>query len=137
MSYVKFSQNVKIIITTFLFVILVGCGGARTETSTNSNTSKTDGLDIGTGTATLDWMPPTENTDGSPLEDLAGYKVYYGTTEGVYSNVITINSAGITTYVIDNLSNGRTYYFVLTAFNSSGDQSSYSAVINKNIPPAS
>ena len=28
---------------------------------------------------TLSWDPPTTNADGTPLTDLAGYKVYYGT----------------------------------------------------------
>jgi hypothetical protein len=31
------------------------------------------------GQATLSWDPPTTNVDGTPLTDLAGYKVYYGT----------------------------------------------------------
>ncbi len=36
------------------------------------------------GTATLSWTPPTQNTDGSPLTDLAGYRVYWGTSSGNY-----------------------------------------------------
>ena len=33
---------------------------------------------IAEGSATLSWMPPTENADGSALTDLAGYRIYYG-----------------------------------------------------------
>src|SRR5690606_12685719 len=30
------------------------------------------------GSAALSWSKPTENTDGSALTDLAGYRVYHG-----------------------------------------------------------
>jgi hypothetical protein len=32
-----------------------------------------------TGTALVAWLPPTQRTDGSPLSDLVGYRLYYGT----------------------------------------------------------
>ena len=34
----------------------------------------------GTGTATLSWTAPTQNTDDSALTDLAGFRVYYGSS---------------------------------------------------------
>ena len=37
------------------------------------------------GSMTLSWTAPTENTDGSQLNDLAGYKLYYGTSAGNYT----------------------------------------------------
>ena len=46
---------------------------------------------------TLMWETPTTNVDGSPLTDLAGFKVYWGTVSGTYfgvkviGNVITVN----------------------------------------------
>jgi hypothetical protein len=87
---------------------------------------------VSIGSATLDWTPPTENTDGSPLMDLAGYKIYYGTAPGNYPNEITINNPGLTTYVVDNLP-ADTYYFVMTAFNSTNVESGYSGVATKTI----
>jgi hypothetical protein len=89
---------------------------------------------VGTGVATVNWMPPTEKTDDSALTNLAGYKIYYGTSLGAYSNVITINNAGTTSYVIENLPNGKTYYFVVTAFDSNGRESGFSEVGSKTIP---
>lgn len=86
-----------------------------------------------TGTATLSWMPPTENTDGSVLTDLAGYKIYYGTTPGNYTSVITIDNPGITTYVVENLPGGSTYFFVITSVTSSGLESEFSTVGSKTI----
>ena len=88
---------------------------------------------IGTGSATLSWTAPTENEDGSPLTDLAGYKIYWGTTPGIYPNLVTINNPGITIYVIENLGSG-TYEFVSTAFNAAGVESAYSNTATKTIP---
>ncbi|MCP4409787.1 MAG: fibronectin type III domain-containing protein [Gammaproteobacteria bacterium] len=81
-------------------------------------------------TATLSWVPPTSNEDGSPLNDLAGYKVYYGTSPGSYPNVIDVANPGIASYVVENLS-PNTYYFVITAYNSSGDESVPSNGVSK------
>ncbi len=81
-----------------------------------------------TGSATLSWAAPTTNTDGTPLTDLAGYKIYYGTSPGNYTTSIDIGN--VTTYTITNLSTG-TYYFTVTAYDSSGIESSYSNQVNK------
>ncbi|HZW59256.1 MAG TPA: putative Ig domain-containing protein [Woeseiaceae bacterium] len=86
-----------------------------------------------TGSATLLWDAPSENTDGSVLTDLAAYRIYYGTSAGNYPNEILIDNPGITTYVVENLP-PDTYYFVSTAINSNGIESGYSnmatAVVN-------
>ena len=80
------------------------------------------------GTITLTWQPPTQNVDGSPLDDLAGYVIHYGMTSGVYDNDIRIENPGLTSYVIENLAAG-TYYIVATSFNSVGVESEYSGEI--------
>jgi hypothetical protein len=86
-----------------------------------------------TGSATLTWLPPTQNVDGSPLTNLAGYKVYWGTSPGSYPNSVTLNNPGLLTYVVDYLVSG-TYYFVVTAFNSTGAESGQSNSASKTIP---
>ncbi len=91
-----------------------------------------DVVDVGTESVTLSWTAPMQNTDGSPLIDLAGSKIYYGLSEGSYPNVISIDNAGITTFVVENLT-PNTYYFVATAVNSSGVESDYSNVAVKVI----
>ncbi len=88
---------------------------------------------VANGTATLSWVAPTQRTDGSALTNLAGYKVYWGQTQGSYPNVATISNPGTTTYVIDNLGSG-TWYFVMTAYDSSGVESSFSNAASKTIP---
>jgi hypothetical protein len=87
---------------------------------------------VAVGSATLTWTPPTTNTDGSPLNNLAGYKVYWGTSLGSYPNSTTLSNPGLTSYVVTNLAPG-TYYFVATAFNTVGAESSFSGVASKTI----
>ena len=86
-----------------------------------------------TGVVTLSWMPPTENTDNSALTDLSGYKIYYGESPESLPNIIVINNIGLTEYVIDNLNTNTTYYFTITAINSSNTQSAYSNIESKYI----
>jgi hypothetical protein len=77
------------------------------------------------GKVTLSWVAPTQNADGSPLLDLAGYKIHYGKSSGIYDHEISIDNPSITTYVVDNLV-PDTYYFSATSFNTSGVESEYS-----------
>lgn len=116
--------------------LLMACGGGGGSDVANTNNNGGSsgaggGSGTGTGAASLSWLPPTQNTDGSSLTNLAGYKIYYGTSQGVYPNIITLNNVGLAAYVVENLSNGSTYYFVITAFNSDGVESVYSAVGSK------
>jgi hypothetical protein len=87
---------------------------------------------VAAGSATLSWAAPTQNEDGSPLSNLAGFKVYWGSGPGSYANTVTINNPGITTYVVENLVAG-TYYFATSAFNSAGTESHYSNEASKTI----
>jgi Dockerin type I domain/Purple acid Phosphatase, N-terminal domain/Fibronectin type III domain len=68
------------------------------------------------GDVVLQWDANTET-------DLAGYKVYYGTVSGSYGTPVVIGLQ--TTYTVSGLAPG-TYYFAVTAFNTSGVQSGFS-----------
>jgi hypothetical protein len=85
-----------------------------------------------TGSITVSWLAPTERSDGSPLTNLAGYKLYWGTSRGDYPNSATVNHPGIARYVIEQLTPG-TYYLVATAFDSKGLESAYSSVLSQTI----
>jgi hypothetical protein len=80
------------------------------------------------GAVTLSWQAPTENADGSQLVDLKGYKVHYGASSKSYSETIQVTNPGLTTYVVDNLPAGK-YYFAVTAYNSTGYESSLSGEV--------
>lgn len=84
------------------------------------------------GTATVSWTPPSMNTDGSALTDLSGYRIYYGTSAGALDQTVQLSGTGLTTYVINNLS-PATYYFAVTAYNSSNAESNLSNVVSKVI----
>lgn len=86
-----------------------------------------------TGSATLSWTPPTENTDGSTLTNLAGYKIYYGTSAGNYTSTVDLANPGLTSYVVDSLAGNTTYYFVMTAYDVDGNESGYSSMGSKTI----
>jgi hypothetical protein len=84
------------------------------------------------GSALLSWTAPTTRSDGSPLTDLAGYRLRYGSASGSYPNTITIASPGITSYLVENLAPG-TYYFVLASYDSAGVESADSSPVSKTI----
>lgn len=86
---------------------------------------------VGNKAVTLNWTPPTQNNDGSYLNNLAGYRIYYGIAEGQYSEEVQINNAGLSSYTIDGLLS-YTYYFVATSVNSEGVESAYSNVVAKD-----
>lgn len=83
-----------------------------------------------TGSAALNWSPPTQNVDGTPLLDLAGYTIYYGTAERQYDRSLRIDNPGVTSAVIGNLSAG-TWHFAATATTASGMESELSAEVQR------
>jgi hypothetical protein len=87
---------------------------------------------IANGSATLSWVPPTENTNGTPLTNLAGYKIYYGTSESAMTQTVQIANPGIVTYVVSNLSPG-TWYFLIRAYTGANVESGASVVVSKTI----
>lgn len=81
---------------------------------------------------TLRWQAPTQNVDGTPLTDLAGYVIYWGRSSRNYSGSQTINSPTTTRW--DATIPAGTYYFAMTAFDSENNESSYSNEVVKIIP---
>jgi hypothetical protein len=88
--------------------------------------------DVGNGSATVSWLPPVLNTDGSVLTNLAGYEIRYGREEADLSNVVSLSNASLSVYVIDNLTSG-TWYFAVAAVNSIGISSPLSGLASKTI----
>ncbi len=114
--------------TTSNIVIRVSDGTATTSLAAFSVTV----VAVAGGSATLSWTPPTTNTNGTPLTNLAGYRVYWGPSAGNYTSSVTLSNPGLTSYVVGNLVPG-TYYFVVTARNSAGVESSFSNAGSKTI----
>lgn len=71
--------------------------------------------------ANLSWDSNTE-------PDLSGYKVYFGTSSGNYG--APVNVGNTTSYTVSGLGDG-TYYFVVTAFDTAGNESGFSNEASK------
>jgi Putative Ig domain len=85
---------------------------------------------VSSGAATLSWTPPMQNTDGTSLTNLSGYRIYYGTSSAALTQMVQVNTVGVSSYVIDNLA-PSTYYFAVRAYTSSGTESSNSNLVTK------
>jgi hypothetical protein len=86
-----------------------------------------------TGNATLSWSAPSENSDGSTLTDLGGFKIYYGGALTQLTNTVTLTNPGLLTYVLAELPSGTTYYFAVTAVTRTGVESAQSDVVSTTI----
>ena len=62
--------------------------------------------------ATLAWNAVTDPS-------LSGYNIKVGTASGLYTRTITVGN--VTSYTVDSLTKGTTYFFVVTAYNSAGE----------------
>lgn len=80
----------------------------------------------------VSWSAPTTNTNGSALTDLAGYRVYYGTSPGALSQSADVPSAGAVSYIVRGLGAG-TWYFAVAAYTNTGLESTYSSVVSRTI----
>ena len=129
--------------------------GKLSGTPTNANIGTTSGVSISvsdgslsaqlplfnlavvaaptSGTATLTWVAPTVNSDGTPLSDLAGYIIRYGTSSTSYSNNVRVTDPSLQTYTVQNLASG-TYFFAVAAFDTSDNTSTNSNQVSKTIP---
>jgi hypothetical protein len=86
----------------------------------------------GTGSVTLNWIPPTLRIDGTPLTNLAGYTILYGRMSGIYDYQIDIRNPGIVTYVVENLVPGD-WYFAVVAFDTDDIESDRSQEAHRHI----
>jgi hypothetical protein len=76
------------------------------------------------GQVTLVWDPNTET-------DLAGYKLYYGTSSGSYQGSVVVGNRTSTT--LSGLLEGQIYYFAATAYDFSGNESGFSNEVSTAI----
>jgi len=94
------------------------------------------GVDEASTTAdiNLSWVAPSEREDNTSiaLSEIAGYKIYYGTTQGQYSNSVDVNDGSAAGYTFKAFPSG-TYFFVVTTYDTGGRESQYSAEVKKVI----
>ena len=82
----------------------------------------------------LSWVPPVEREDGTPITmaEIAGYRIYYGTVQGNYTNNVDIADSSTMQATLSNLTTG-TYYIVMTTYDVDGRESVFSQVVTKSI----
>ena len=73
------------------------------------------------GTVTVSW-------DANSESDLSGYNIYIGEAAGVYTGTVDVGSA--TEFTWNRLQDGKTYYFAVTAYDFSGNESDFSAEVS-------
>ncbi len=79
------------------------------------------------GQADLSWTPPIQNTDGTPLTNLASYDIHSGcNSPGIYDRPIEVIPAPASSHAVLNLPDFGTCYFAVKAVNSSGALSAFS-----------
>lgn len=114
---------------TLASAALLGCGGGGGGSDPAQGGTPGSGTPstppAATGTVTIGWTANTE-------PDLAGYKVYYGTTTGVYVQAkgSGVNAGMVTEYAIGGLKAGTTYFVAVTSYDKSGNESGYSAQVS-------
>jgi serine protease len=110
--------------------------GSETLATITSSKSYTLTCSWGNGSASVSWVKPTRNADGSTLTNLAGFKVVFGNSASSLSQSKAVNNASATSTSIAALASG-TWYFAVRAVNSNGVESANSAVASKTISSAS
>lgn len=102
-----------------LAAMLSGCG-ATSSSSTSANITPGAPHSV-----TLSWQPSTSS-------NVVGYNVYRGNQSGSYGLLVSMNST--TSYVDPAVQSGNTYYYVVTAVDSVGSESTYSNQAQAVVP---
>jgi hypothetical protein len=110
-----------------VLLVLAGCSGR------GGGLNVRDAPVIPVGQIRLAWNAPTTDSDGAALTDLAGYKLYYGLASRTYTHTIDVGNR--TTYTVSSLESGRTYYFAVTAYDTSGNESDFSDEVLMTVSP--
>ena len=84
------------------------------------------------GWASLSWVPPTENVDGTPIINLAGYRIRYGQSSASLTQTLDIPDPAVTGATIESLKSG-TWYFAVSAYTAANVESELSNLAQKTV----
>lgn len=129
----------KSLIILFISVLLSACSSGESVTG-DSGENITGDTGVGatpqgiTHGIALSWIAPVEREDGTPISmaEIAGYRVYYGTSQGDYPNEVDIADSSTMQVALSNLVSG-TYYIVVTSYDVDGLESGFSQVLTTSI----
>jgi len=119
----------RLLLVMSLAGLLGSCGGGGSEDGQRGGPNNTADGAADPNTATLGW-------NNVVTVSLAGYRIYYGTSPGVYlqSYGNGLDAGKVTSFLVTGLKNGTRYYFVATAYDTMGNESVYSNEVFKDIP---
>lgn len=103
-------------------------GGTGTTTTPGAGGTNTAPI----GTATLSWIKPTQYSDGTPLVDLAGFIVKYGTDPNALSQRVSVADPNLTRYTVPSLGKG-TWFFTVVSYTTTGLESDVATLVSKTI----
>ncbi len=125
------STKVFALISLSLVIFLVaGCGVSGGSNQTSGDGGQPGGQPAAAGHVSLAWDAPTTYVDGTPITGPIGYKVYYGTAPGTYTQIVDVQTA--TSWSTDTLPHG-TWYFEVTCYDSNGSESDFSNEISTTV----
>ncbi len=141
------ARSTKLLLVLFCTYLVTACGttdnpaadiscftpdGTSLDCSFSSPGPGTDS-EPGSGSGTLknltiSWTAPSARADGTPLplSEIAGYRIYFGTSRYNYGTTVAIDDGSMVQGTINNLNAGTTYYFVMTTIDTEGRESSFS-----------
>jgi len=106
--------------------------GGVGSTAGSSSTVPTSPTASSDDSIKLAWIAPTTKADGTPLSNLAGFRILLGTASGMYSQTITVPGPYTLNYTISGLP-ASTYFAVVKAFDTSNNESAPSVEVSKTI----
>ena len=113
-------QRLQVLLLAFTMALAACGGGAGSDAEAGPDAPAS-------GSTTITWTKPSTNTDGTPLTDISGYRVVYGTSATALTQSVNVAGASATSAVLTGLSPGTYFVSVLTV-NSTEVASSGSAV---------
>jgi hypothetical protein len=127
------SSWIVMALAVILGPLVSGChDGSSSWTSTAQPSDAPASPQASNRSVTLAWEAPTENSDGTPLLNLSGYRIYYGNVPSALTHVIDVTNASLTRYAVEGLVAG-TYYFAIASYNALGIESNLSAEVATNV----
>ncbi|GBE36852.1 hypothetical protein BMS3Bbin07_01004 [bacterium BMS3Bbin07] len=133
----KFNTLLILAASLTLLFVLSGCGAGDGSIADYTGDGSTNPNAL--TNAKLAWDAPTTNEDGTPLTDLAGYKLYYGPSSGSYTGSIDVEDttsveiATIIDVIYEALPTTDTICFAVTAYDTLGNESDYSNEVCEDI----
>jgi hypothetical protein len=124
-------RRLRLGVLAVALALVAACGGGG-GTQSPVSAPDTAPQSVDTGTVTLSWTAVSQNTSGAALTDLAGYKVYYGTSPNALSSLAVLPDPSATSYQATNLSSG-TWYFAVAAYTTDGMEGVLSNIVSQTV----